>query len=127
MLADASSLDVRLHRLCLPICAHLLAVSIATRVISIFSDGLVVFLTWKKTFRIYALTRHAKLHADYSVLILRDGEYRVYVTYIDDGQLMLCLQAPYTFCASASIFSCPCPRAVSLPFPELYGSSTSSP
>ncbi|OJT05149.1 hypothetical protein TRAPUB_4075 [Trametes pubescens] len=49
------------------------ALSIATRVISIFSDGLVVFLTWKKTFRIYALTRHAKLHADYSVLILRDG------------------------------------------------------
>ncbi|KAL1948815.1 hypothetical protein VTO73DRAFT_10621 [Trametes versicolor] len=32
-----------------------------------------VALTWKKTFRIYALTRNAKLHADYSVLILRDG------------------------------------------------------
>ncbi|KAI0821882.1 hypothetical protein BC628DRAFT_1422297 [Trametes gibbosa] len=48
-------------------------VSIATRVISILSDGLVVVLTWMKTFRVYSLTRRVKLSADYSVLILRDG------------------------------------------------------
>ncbi|KAH9852387.1 hypothetical protein C2E23DRAFT_868841 [Lenzites betulinus] len=49
--------------------------SIATRIISILSDGLVVVLTWMKTFRVYSLTRRVKLSADYSALILRDGTF----------------------------------------------------
>ncbi|KAI0628575.1 hypothetical protein C8Q77DRAFT_1067663 [Trametes polyzona] len=50
--------------------------AIVTRVVSIVSDGLVVVLTWIKTFRVYTLTRRVRLRADYSALILRDGEYR---------------------------------------------------
>lgn len=111
----------------LPICAHPPVVSIATRIISIFSDGLVVALTWKKTFRIYALTRNAKLHADYSVLILRDGQYRARAMHFDDGRLMLSVQVPYISCASASVLPCLCLRAASLPFSGRYASSTSSP
>ncbi|OSD05117.1 hypothetical protein PYCCODRAFT_1443464 [Trametes coccinea BRFM310] len=49
------------------------ALAIATRVISIVSDGLVVVLTWVKTFRVYALARRARFRADYSMLLLRDG------------------------------------------------------
>ncbi|KAI9062124.1 hypothetical protein FKP32DRAFT_1612786 [Trametes sanguinea] len=49
------------------------ALAIATRVISIVSDGLVVVLTWVKTFRVYALARRARFRADYSLLLLRDG------------------------------------------------------
>lgn len=111
----------------LPICAHPPTVSIAMRVISIFSDGLVVALTWKKTFRIYALTRNAKLHADYSVLILRDGEFRARAMHFYDGRLMMCLQVPYISCASASVLPCLCLQAASLPFSGRYASSTSSP
>ncbi|KAI0353955.1 hypothetical protein OH77DRAFT_1406126 [Trametes cingulata] len=49
------------------------AVSIITRAVSIVSDGLVVALTWVKTYRVYTLTRRIRFRADYSALILRDG------------------------------------------------------
>ncbi|KAI0641336.1 hypothetical protein C8Q79DRAFT_919499 [Trametes meyenii] len=48
-------------------------VALATRAIAIFSDGFVVALTFKKTFRVYTLTRRIRFRADYSSLILRDG------------------------------------------------------
>ncbi|KAJ8481198.1 hypothetical protein ONZ51_g6176 [Trametes cubensis] len=44
-----------------------------TRVISIVSDGIVVVLTWVKTYRVYAITRRIRFRTDYSTLILRDG------------------------------------------------------
>ena len=47
--------------------------SIVTRVISIFSDGLVVVLTWLKTYRVFVLTRAVEFRTNYSMLILRDG------------------------------------------------------
>ncbi|TBU43473.1 hypothetical protein BD309DRAFT_864231 [Dichomitus squalens] len=47
--------------------------SVATRVISIFSDGLVVVLTWMKTYRTHVLTRGVDFRTNYSTLILRDG------------------------------------------------------
>ncbi|KAH9888053.1 hypothetical protein C8Q73DRAFT_655815 [Cubamyces lactineus] len=53
------------------------ALSIATRVISIVSDGIVVVLTWVKTYRVYAITRRVRFRADYSALILRDGKCRI--------------------------------------------------
>ncbi|KAI0760553.1 hypothetical protein C8Q74DRAFT_1207827, partial [Fomes fomentarius] len=49
------------------------SLSIATRIVSIFSDGLVVVLTWVKTYRVFVLTRKIKLRTNYSTLILRDG------------------------------------------------------
>ncbi|KAI0667279.1 hypothetical protein C8Q78DRAFT_1106137 [Trametes maxima] len=48
-------------------------VALATRVVAIFSDGLVVILTFKKTFKVYTITRRIRLRGDYSSLILRDG------------------------------------------------------
>ena len=50
------------------------AVLIATRAVSIFSDGLVVALTWVKTYRVFVLTRQVSFRTNYSALILRDGE-----------------------------------------------------
>ncbi|KAI1794289.1 hypothetical protein LXA43DRAFT_996398 [Ganoderma leucocontextum] len=47
--------------------------SIATRVVSIFSDGMVVVLTWLKTYRVFVLTRGVAFRTNYSTLILRDG------------------------------------------------------
>ncbi|KAI0331745.1 hypothetical protein GY45DRAFT_1335978 [Cubamyces sp. BRFM 1775] len=35
--------------------------------------GIVVVLTWLKTYRVYALTRRIRFRTDYSTLILRDG------------------------------------------------------
>ena len=49
------------------------AVSVATRVIAILSDGLVVVLTWMKTYRVHVLTRGVDFRTNYSTLILRDG------------------------------------------------------
>ncbi|KAI0754212.1 hypothetical protein C8Q80DRAFT_1137596 [Daedaleopsis nitida] len=49
------------------------ALIVATRAVSILSDGLVVVLTWLKTYRVYVLTRKMDLRANYSVLLLRDG------------------------------------------------------
>ena len=48
-------------------------VSVATRVIAILSDGLVVVLTWMKTYRVHVLTRGVDFRTNYSTLILRDG------------------------------------------------------
>ncbi|RPD54965.1 hypothetical protein L226DRAFT_464333 [Lentinus tigrinus ALCF2SS1-7] len=50
-----------------------IALSIATRVVSICSDGLVVALTWVKTYRVFVLTRKISFRTNYSALILRDG------------------------------------------------------
>ncbi|RDX51746.1 hypothetical protein OH76DRAFT_1481264 [Lentinus brumalis] len=47
--------------------------SIATRAVSIFSDGVVVVLTWIKTYRVFVLTRKVSFRTNYSALILRDG------------------------------------------------------
>ncbi|PIL23157.1 hypothetical protein GSI_14466 [Ganoderma sinense ZZ0214-1] len=47
--------------------------SIATRVVSIFVDGLVVVFTWIKTHRVYVLTRKLAFRTNYSALLLRDG------------------------------------------------------
>lgn len=49
-------------------------VSMATRVLSIVSDGLVVALTWAKTYRTYRLSRSIKLRTNVAAMILRDGE-----------------------------------------------------
>ncbi|KAI8974840.1 hypothetical protein BD414DRAFT_497671 [Trametes punicea] len=49
------------------------SLSIATRVIAIVSDGLVVIVTWIKTYRIYTLTKRIGLRTGYSVLIMRDA------------------------------------------------------
>ena len=49
------------------------AVSVATRVVAILSDGLVVVLTWMKTYRVHVLTRGVDFRTNYSTLILRDG------------------------------------------------------
>ncbi|KAI0718685.1 hypothetical protein C8T65DRAFT_737040 [Cerioporus squamosus] len=49
------------------------ALSIATRTVAIFSDGLVVVLTWIKTYRVFVLTRKISFRTNYSALILRDG------------------------------------------------------
>lgn len=48
-----------------------------SRLVSIFSDGLVVVLTWIKTFRGYLLSRKVQLRTvtNYTTLILRDGEH----------------------------------------------------
>ncbi|KAM5543495.1 hypothetical protein V8D89_002746 [Ganoderma adspersum] len=47
--------------------------SIATRVVSIFVDGMVVVFTWTKTHRVYVLTRNVAFRTNYSTLLLRDG------------------------------------------------------
>ncbi len=47
--------------------------SLATRVVSIFSDGMVVVFTWLKTYQIFVLTRSVRFRTNYSALILRDG------------------------------------------------------
>ncbi|KAI0363159.1 hypothetical protein BV20DRAFT_958865, partial [Pilatotrama ljubarskyi] len=49
------------------------ALSMVTRAVAIVSDGLVVVLTWMKTYKVYKLTRRIRFRADYSALILRDG------------------------------------------------------
>ena len=41
--------------------------------IAILSDGLVVVLTWMKTYRVHVLTRGVDFRTNYSTLILRDG------------------------------------------------------
>ncbi|KAI0754211.1 hypothetical protein C8Q80DRAFT_1094190, partial [Daedaleopsis nitida] len=50
-------------------------VSIATRAAAILADGLVVVLTWIKTYRVYVLTRKFEFRNNYAMLILRDGGY----------------------------------------------------
>ena len=47
--------------------------SIATRVVSIVVDGLVVVFTWIKTHRVYVLSRKIAFNTNYSTLLLRDG------------------------------------------------------
>ncbi|KAH9916984.1 uncharacterized protein BXZ73DRAFT_25635, partial [Epithele typhae] len=49
--------------------------SLAIRIISILSDGLVVVLTWLKTYRVYLLTHKTRLPSNVSGLILRDGNW----------------------------------------------------
>ena len=41
--------------------------------IAILSDGLVVVLTWMKTYRVHVLTRGVDFRTNYSTLILRAG------------------------------------------------------
>ena len=53
--------------------------SLATRIFSILSDGLVVVLTWAKTFRVYKLARATRFRTNYAALLLRDDQYRLFV------------------------------------------------
>lgn len=87
---------MRLVELCLIFNAS--AVSIATRAVSIFSDGVVVVLTWVKTYRVFVLTRKVSFRTNYSALILRDGEFTPQHNHAT--VLTRWLQARYTSCES---------------------------